>query len=228
MLERLPKCKDVQSKPSVPTVDLGLVVDEARDSFHSLRLISFFAESIGISKFGSFLHVVNGANGDRLVNRTQSVTSAFEQLRNYTFHPSNGLLLSRSLATYLETISLQMLNEKRLGAATGLPLVLAIACKEQPITDHDFAAARRMIHRSIRQFPDLYILFITTDERFVSDLMYGSQDEHRHFHVNADVTDMQRYESELLRVLQQLPRRISPNCHLDRRSDGSEEPKLVK
>lgn len=180
------------------------------------RLISFLVENISVSKYGSYLHAINGGNGDRIINRTQSVAKAFEQLRNYTFQPSNGLLLSRSLATYMETISVQMINEKHSGIRIGLPLVLIITCQQHPITDHDFANARRLILRLIQQHPDLYLVFITTDERFVSDLMYGTESIGRLFHINANVVEINRYENELMKILQELPKRIFPNCHKER------------
>lgn len=49
-----------------------------------MQLISFVAESIGISKYGSHLTVIDGTNGNRIVNRTQSIADAFQQLRNFT------------------------------------------------------------------------------------------------------------------------------------------------
>lgn len=215
MIEKLPKCGKILEKPLAPSVDLGIIIDEMHNEYLVHRLISFLSEAIDISKFGSFLHAVNGGNGDRLVNRTQSITKVFEQLRNYTFQSSNGLLLSRSLATYLETISMQMINEKRSKVHLGLPLVLVITCKQHPITNHDFANARRLIQRAIQQHPDLHIIFITTDERFVNDLMYGNENTGKYFHINANFLEIHHYENELMNILNQLPRRIFPNCFIE-------------
>lgn len=44
----------------------------------------FLAELIDVSSYGSSISVVHGLNGAYLVNRTNSITSAFDQLQNFT------------------------------------------------------------------------------------------------------------------------------------------------
>lgn len=87
LLRAQPSCRGVYHTPlKVPVVDLTLITDGSRDRFATLELISFLAETIGISKFGSYLTVIDGKAGNRIVGRTQSIADVFQQLQFFTEH----------------------------------------------------------------------------------------------------------------------------------------------
>lgn len=126
---------------------------------------------------------------------------------------SKNLQLSRSLATYLEMMSRQMRDERINGTIAGQPHVLLIICQGQLITENDFSSARRLLRRSVSQFPDLYIVFITNNQRLADDLLYGTnsygeQRNTQYFLIREDSIEIARFEKQLLDILQPLPRRI--------------------
>lgn len=84
LINNLPKCQEISMKPLKPVVDLTLIIDGSRNEFENLQLISFLAESIDVSKHGSYFSVIHGTTGERMVNRTQSVAQAFQQLRHFS------------------------------------------------------------------------------------------------------------------------------------------------
>lgn len=85
-----------------PLLDLYLVIDDSRSSYENQQFISYtfiisimhfismtfrsrhIAEVINISNVGSSMTVIHGTNGDLLVNRTKSIATVFQQLRNFT------------------------------------------------------------------------------------------------------------------------------------------------
>lgn len=90
LLQKQSSCSELERTASPqPVVDLTLITDGSRDHFSTLQLISFLAESIGTSKYSSHISVIDGTGGNRIVNRTQSIADAFQQLRNFSV---NGML----------------------------------------------------------------------------------------------------------------------------------------
>lgn len=66
-------------------IDLTVIIEGSRTHYENLRLINFISELIGVSTFGSYISVVHGGNGRYLVNRTNTISDAFWQLRNQSF-----------------------------------------------------------------------------------------------------------------------------------------------
>ena len=77
-----PECTKLSSNKKRTALDLILIVDGSRTAYENLQLIHSMSEMIDVSSFGSFLSVINGATGEFIVNRTNSVSDLFEQLRN--------------------------------------------------------------------------------------------------------------------------------------------------
>lgn len=148
---------------------------------------------------------------------------------------TKNLQLSRSLATYLEMMSIQMRDERNNGTIAGQPHVLLIMCQGQLLTEMDFSSARRMLRTSVTQFPDLYIIFITNNQRLVDDLLYGissygEQRNTQYFLIKENSFEIARFEKQLMNSLQPLPRRIlAPLCKIEpSQHNGYQMIKLVK
>lgn len=94
LLRSLPDCQDISKKFIKPALDLALIVDGTRTNFENLQLVSFVAEKIDVSNYGSYLTVIHGSNGARIVNRTQSVARAFEQLQNFSTSGENRIFFN--------------------------------------------------------------------------------------------------------------------------------------
>lgn len=82
-METLPSCEQIPMIRKRPVVDLSLIIDGSRRRYENLQLINHIAEIMDVSSFGSQISVIHGGSGDILVNRTNSIASAFVQLRNY-------------------------------------------------------------------------------------------------------------------------------------------------
>lgn len=82
LIGKSPECQKLQEDNRRTAVDLTVVIDGSRTEYENLRLISFLAESADVGTFGSYISVIHGSTGDYIVNRTNSLASMFEQLRN--------------------------------------------------------------------------------------------------------------------------------------------------
>lgn len=82
LVAQTPECVKLSSNIKRTAVDLILIVDGSRTAYENLQLIHTISEMIDVSSYGSFVSVINGATGEFIVNRTNSVSDLFEQLRN--------------------------------------------------------------------------------------------------------------------------------------------------
>lgn len=82
-MDTLPSCGQIPKDLKKPAVDLALIIDGSRRRYDNLQLINHVAEIIDVSSFGSHISVIHGGTGEIIVNRTNSIASAFVQLRNY-------------------------------------------------------------------------------------------------------------------------------------------------
>lgn len=96
LLRRLPKCEEIASKPLAPKIDLTIIVDGSRDIFENMQLVSFIAESIDVSKYGSLLSIIHGPTGALVVNHTTNITRAFKQLEAALTDTSNKEVFFRT------------------------------------------------------------------------------------------------------------------------------------
>lgn len=74
-------------------VDLTVIIDGSRTFYENLQLIHSIAELVDVSYFGSYISIIHGTTGQYLVNRTNSLSNLFEQLRNSSFVPSEFISL---------------------------------------------------------------------------------------------------------------------------------------
>lgn len=105
LLDTLPACNQILTDFRKPVVDLTLIIDGSRGLYENQQLISYasflrlckgisqsnfnfcnrsIAELVDVSSYGSSISVIHGLNGLYMVNRTNSVTTAFAQLQNFT------------------------------------------------------------------------------------------------------------------------------------------------
>lgn len=80
-----PNCEQQPINIEKSAIDLTLIIEGSRTYYENLRLINFISELVGVSSFGSYISVVHGGNGEYLVNRTNTISDAFRQLRNTSF-----------------------------------------------------------------------------------------------------------------------------------------------
>lgn len=80
-----PNCEQQPINVEKSAIDLTLIIEGSRTYYENLRLINFISELVGVSSFGSYISVVHGGNGEYLVNRTNTISDAFRQLRNTSF-----------------------------------------------------------------------------------------------------------------------------------------------
>lgn len=85
LIESNQNCEQQPINIEKSAVDLTLIIEGSRTYYQNLRLINFISELVGVSSFGSYISVVNGGNGMYLVNRTNTISDAFRQLRNSSF-----------------------------------------------------------------------------------------------------------------------------------------------
>lgn len=82
LVEKTTDCKSLPLDNRRTAVDLTIMIDGSRTAYENLQLIHSVSEMIDVSSFGSYISIINGATGQFIVNRTNSVANLFEQLRN--------------------------------------------------------------------------------------------------------------------------------------------------
>ncbi|XP_061514453.1 uncharacterized protein LOC3291300 isoform X1 [Anopheles gambiae] len=203
-----------------PNVDLTVVLDVSRDEYHNLQLISYLVELIDVSSYGSSLSVVHGTTGEYMVNRTNSISSTFEQLLRFQGSFPRQLSLSRSFASIVSTLATQMDQERsNFTVGANAPVVLVFA-QSHRIANADFESARRMLRGSFEQFPDLYFAFVTNDgatfrqlTNFTGTTHSRSADEHYHI-IETGQTAIATFQDQLGQILRTIPQRLmAPDCH---------------
>lgn len=182
LVAQAPDCKKLPVDHKRIAVDLTLIIDGSRTAYENLQLIHSISEMIDVSSFGSYLSVINGATGQFIVNRTNSVAYLFEQLRNSsdiaseynstffeTFKKSVNFLdpirlsLSRSLGSLMFQLVNQTTHEKETGVYGALSKVCLVVSQSHRISELDFDSAQRILLGSMKQFPDLYFVFLSND-----------------------------------------------------------------
>ncbi|XP_052888664.1 uncharacterized protein LOC128297134 [Anopheles moucheti] len=203
-----------------PNVDLTVVLDGSRDEYHNLQLISYLVDLIDVSSYGSSLSVVHGTTGQYMVNKTNSISTAFEELLRFQGSFPRQLSLSRSFASIVTTLSAQMDAERsNFTVGSNAPVVLVFA-QSHRIANADFESARRMLRGSFEQFPDLYFGFVTNDAATFRQLTNFNDTTHsrsleEHYHIiETSQTSIASFAGELAPMLRAIPQRLmAPNCH---------------
>ncbi|XP_035894126.1 uncharacterized protein LOC118504139 [Anopheles stephensi] len=230
LLDTVSECSSVTAEAgrfgAKPNVDLTVVLDGSRDEYRNLQLISWLVDLIDVSSYGSSLSVVHGTTGEYMVNKTHSISTAFEQLLRLQGSFPRQLSLSRSFASIVSTLAAQM-DEERSNFTVGsnAPVVLVFA-QSHRIANADFESARRILRGSFEQFPDLYFGFVTNDgatfrqlTNFTGTTHSRSVDEHYHI-IETSQTPIEGFATDLAQMLRHIPQRLmAPNCHTDSNRD---------
>lgn len=82
LVANTPECVKISSDYKRTAVDLTLIIDGSRSAYENLQLIHSISEIVDVGSFGSYISVINGATGRFIVNRTNSISEMFDQLRN--------------------------------------------------------------------------------------------------------------------------------------------------
>lgn len=96
-----PECVTLPLDHARTAVDLTLIIDGSRTAYENLQLINKVSEMVDVSMFGSYISVVNGATGQFLVNRTNSVADLFQQLRNSSSIASKSFVENRIFVGFI-------------------------------------------------------------------------------------------------------------------------------
>ncbi|XP_058124524.1 uncharacterized protein LOC131285382 [Anopheles ziemanni] len=203
-----------------PNVDLTVVLDGSRDEYRSLQLISFLVELIEVSHYGSSISIINGATGEYMVNKTNSMSEVFERLQTSLGSFPPQLSLSRSFASIVTTLSRQMDAERSLFLVGSNTPVVLVFSQSHRIAQADFESARRMLRGSFQQFPDLYFAFVTNDAASIRQLVDFSDTIHsrtaeEHYHIiDSSQTAIESFAKDLGTLVQGVPQRLmAPHCH---------------
>lgn len=73
------------------------------------------------------------------------------------------LSLSTSFGSLMFQLVDQTTREKEMGVFGALPKVCLVVSQSHRISDMDFESAQRILQGSMKQFPDLYFVFLSND-----------------------------------------------------------------
>lgn len=216
LLPTLPECSSAIKKNSnKPSVDLTLIIDGSRQKHENMQLISFISEIIDVSKFSSNISVIHGTSGEYLINKTDSISTAFGQLRNFTGNYPEFISLSKSFSNLLNTLSRETRLEQNSGIIMSTSRVVLVMSQSLRTTETDFQSARRMLEGSLLQFPDLYFVFITNDSPNFNELIRNVKIGNRQNHykvIQSNQANAIDFVDELVVFLKSVPKRIIPTC----------------
>lgn len=196
-------------------MDLTLIIDGSRQKHENIQLISFISEIIDVSKFNSKISVIHGTSGEYLVNKTNSISTAFGQIRNFTGNYPESVSLSRSFSNLIQTLSAETRLEESFGLIMSTSRVVLVMSQSLRMTETDFQSARRMLEGSLLQFPDLYFVFITNDSpnfnELVKNVKIGERQNHYQV-IQSNQANQIDFEDELLSIFKTVPKRVMASC----------------
>lgn len=198
-----------------PSVDLTLIIDGSRQKHENIQFISYISEIVDVSKFNSKISVIHGSSGEYLVNKTNSISTAFGQIRNFTGNYPESVSMSRSFSNLIQTLSAETRLEESSGIIMSTSRVVLVISQSLRTTETDFQSARRMLEGSLLQFPDLYFVFITNDSPNFNELIKNVKigDRKNHYHViQSNQANQIDFEDELLSFLKSVPKRVMATC----------------
>ncbi|CRL07297.1 CLUMA_CG020276, isoform A [Clunio marinus] len=224
LVESTPQCKNFPLDHKRIAVDLTVIIDGSRNAYENLQFIHSISEMIDLSTFGSYISVIHGESGTFLVNRTNSVSSLFDQLKNST-NLRNPIHLS--LSKSLRSLMFQLVNktnfEKETGVYGALPKVCLVVSQSHRISEVDYTSAQRILTGTMKQFPDLYFVFLSNDidtfKDMVEDVRIQPENANaietmeRYNFVSASSIQISTFKNSLDTALRSIPKRItSPFC----------------
>lgn len=209
LMKKTPNCINLPLDNKRTAVDLTVIIDGSRSAYENLQLIHSVSEMVDVSSFGSYISVMNGATGQFIASRTNSVANLFEQLKNSSSVASKflqvifllfnkmmiadpvRLSLSVSFGSLMFQLVEQTSTEKATGVFGALPKVCLVVSQSHRISEADFESAQRILQGSMKQFPDLYFVFLSNDINTFKE-MIGEQ---RNKKISAKLVKKLNFES---------------------------------
>nr|CAD7576477.1 unnamed protein product [Timema californicum] len=146
-------CTTTQS--SRPRVHLSVIVDGTWTQQEGITLITYLAEQMDVSYYGSSINLVNGRDGSWILNTTQNVTEIFEQ--NLLTSPNitwpTGLYLPLSLQTVKVHIGDKAVEEESKSSIGGVSDVVLILAYSSTISNDDMSRAKVLLQDLKTQSP---------------------------------------------------------------------------
>ena len=126
--------------------------------------------------------------------------------------------MSRSLHRVLLTLANQTEHDKRNGVLANTSPVILVVSQKQRIIQDEFESIRRMMQGSFKQFPDLYLVFLTRNkDQFTEIIGDALNDYGRYKIIETDSIDPRDFGQELLNHFISIPMRVVvPFCHRNR------------
>nr|CAD7455201.1 unnamed protein product [Timema tahoe] len=140
---------------SRPRVHLSVIVDGTWTQQEGIRLITYLAEQMDVSYYGSSINLVNGRDGSWILNVTQNVTEIFEQ--NLLISPNitwpTGLYLPLSLQTVKIHVGDKAVEEESKSSIGGVADVVLILAYSSTISNDDMSRAKVVLQDFKTQSP---------------------------------------------------------------------------
>lgn len=216
LLNELSTCESIQTNYEQADVELIVIIDGSRIEFETLKMISVLTEYADVSSFGSSISVINGETGLYMVQRTFSITDAFEELRLFDgFYPTS-LSLSSGLSALIPSLENGEYNSN--SSICQQSRVVLVVSQTQRIGQDDFANSKSLLETSLRHFPDIYYIFLTNDANSIRELFanipqaqYVLQEQYSVIQTTS--LDPDEFLLPLTRILKKIPKRvILPPC----------------
>nr|CAD7200131.1 unnamed protein product [Timema douglasi] len=138
-----------------PRVHLSVIVDGTWTQQEGIRLITYLAEQMDVSYYGSSINLVNGRDGSWILNTTQNVTEIFEQnlLTSSNITWPTGLYLPLSLQAVKVHIGDKAVEEESKSSIGGVSDVVLILAYSSTISNDDMSRAKVVLQDFKTQSP---------------------------------------------------------------------------
>lgn len=121
------------------------------------------------------LHIFSSRCGTHHQSAVSWVMEILALLWNFVTDPVR-LSLSSSFRTLLFALVDQTTKEKESGVFGALAKVALVVSQSHQISELDFESAQHILHSSMKQFPDLYFVFLSNDVNTFRDMVGRNND----------------------------------------------------
>ncbi|KAK9758523.1 hypothetical protein QE152_g427 [Popillia japonica] len=151
-----------QGGDNITNLEIITILDGTWQVYEAMSIISYLTELADVSYYGSKMGIINGQNGEWLVNVTSDVIEIFASLNNATSWPTR-LQLSDSLQTVISHYQNKTQPDcysKTLRPTGHVVLVLANTAL---ITDDDGERTQRALQTLKYSHPDVQIIYVASE-----------------------------------------------------------------
>ncbi|XP_030756010.1 uncharacterized protein LOC115882230 [Sitophilus oryzae] len=160
-------------------LEVIVILDNTFAPYETQRMLYSLAELIDLSYYGSSIGIINGQNGNWIVNVTREyfqMFQSFEQMDQASTWPRT-LSLSRSLESVINYYQ----NKTNIDCSARViwPVAQAVVVfnNDGRITDNDGAPSRRLIQTIKDSYPQTHMLYMSEDRNsFFKDLLVEDDD----------------------------------------------------